>query len=188
MTLALEKLADQVLGELRPGLSADVLQQIAPLSEALSQARRILCHGVGREGLMMCALAMRLYHLGRDAHVVGDMTAPPAGPGDILFVSAGPGEFATVAALTDIARSSGAQVICITAEPDGPVPRAADMTVHLPAQTMAADQGDAASSVLPMGSLFEGLMFLFFEVLVLDLRNRVGVSAEEMRANHTNLE
>ncbi|MEO1745866.1 MAG: SIS domain-containing protein [Pseudomonadota bacterium] len=181
-------LADQLLDELRPGLSEPVLKQIEPLAAALANANRILCFGVGREGLMMRALAMRLFHLGCDAHVVGDMTAPPAGTGDVLFVSAGPGHFATVAGLADIARDAGAQVICITAEPEGPVPAAASHVVHLPAQTMAADQGEAATSVLPMGSLYEALMFLFFEILVLDLRDRLNVSAEAMRANHTNLE
>lgn len=188
MSLPLDTLADRVLDELRPGLAPDVLAQIAPLSEALSNAGRIVCYGVGREGLMMKALAMRLFHLGLDAHVVGDMTTPPAGKGDVLFVSAGPGQFSTVAALADVATSNGAQVICITAEPKGPVPAGADHTVHLPAQTMAADQGAAATSILPMGSLYEALMYLFFEVLVLDLRDRIGVSPDAMRANHTNLE
>ena len=175
-----------MLEELRPGLSDEVLAQIKPLAEALAGARRILCHGVGREGLMMKALAMRLYHLGCDAHVVGDMTAPPVAAGDVLFVSAGPGEFSTVAALAAIARDSGAKVICITAEPSGRVPAQADLTIHLPAQTMASDAH--ATSILPMGSLFEALMFLFFELLVLDLRDLMGVAPETMRANHTNLE
>ena len=181
-------LADQILAELRPGLSRDVLAQIGPLAERLAQARRICLHGVGREGLMMKALAMRLYHLGCDAHVVGEMTTPPLGAGDVLFVSAGPGQFATVAALLEVAQSAGAQVVCITAERGGAVSRAADHLVHLPAQTMAADQGEAARSILPMGSLYEALMFLFFELLVLDLRDRLGVRPETMRANHTNLE
>lgn len=188
MSLPLDTLADRILEELRPGLSGAVLEQIAPLSETLAKAGRILCSGVGREGLMMKALAMRLFHLGLDAHVVGDMTAPPVGAGDMLFVSAGPGQFSTVAALSDVAKTSGAQVICITAEPDGPVPQAADICIHLPAQTMAADQGAAATSILPMGSLYEALMYLFFEVLVLDLRDRLGVAPDAMRANHTNLE
>lgn len=183
-----DKLADQVLDELRPGLSGDVLAQIAPLSEALIRAQRVLCYGVGREGLMMKALAMRLFHLGCDAHVVGDMTAPPVGTGDLLFVSAGPGDFSTVAALVGVARDHDAKVVCVTAEPTGPVPKSADLTIHLPAQTMAADQGGKATSVLPMGSLYEALMFLFFELLVLDLRDRMGVAPEAMRANHTNLE
>lgn len=178
--------ADQILSELRPGLSDEVLAQIPPLAEQLLQARRILCHGVGREGLMMKALAMRLYHLGCDTHVVGDMTAPPVATDDLLFVSAGPGEFATISALAGIAGQSGARVICITAEPDGTVPRCADHVVHLPAQTMASDR--QATSILPMGSLYEGLMFLFFEMLVLHLGETMGVSSETMRANHTNLE
>ncbi|MES0863315.1 SIS domain-containing protein [Ruegeria sp. SCPT10] len=188
MTDVLDNLAEQILSELRPGLSGHVLKQIAPLSEALANSRQILCYGVGREGLMMKALAMRLFHLGCDAHVVGDMTAPAVGASDILLVSAGPGHFSTVAALVGVAREAGAKVVCITAEPEGAVPQAVDLTVHLPAQTMAADEGPDATSVLPMGSLYEVLMFLFFELLVLDLRDRMAVTPEDMRANHTNLE
>jgi len=181
-------LADRLLDEVRPGLAPAVLDQLGPVAEALAGAGRIACYGVGREGLMMKALAMRLHHLGRDAHVVGDMTAPPLGPGDVLLVSAGPGHFATVAALCGVAQGAGARVICVTAEPDGAVPRAADIVLHIPAQTMAADQGAAATSILPMGSLYEALMFLVFELLVLDLRDRLGVAPDAMRARHTNLE
>tara|TARA_R110002111_G_scaffold145781_5_gene212386 strand:+ start:1110 stop:1676 length:567 start_codon:yes stop_codon:yes gene_type:complete len=188
MKAASDTLADRILEELRPGLGPSVLAQIAPLAETLVKARRIACFGVGREGLMMKALIMRLFHLGLDAHVVGDMTTPPIATGDVLFVSAGPGDFGTVAALCDVARRAGAQVICITATRDGPVPAMADLIVHLPAQTMASDQGPAANSVLPMGSLFEALMLLFFELLVLDLRDRLGLAPDAMRARHTNLE
>lgn len=181
-------LADTLLAELRPGMTPDVLAQIDPLSRRLAAAGRIACHGVGREGLMMRALAMRLFHLGLGAHVVGDMTVPPLGPGDILLISAGPGRFATVEALADVAREAGALVICFTAEPEGSLPRAADLAVHLPAQTMADDRGASPKSILPMGSLYEVLMLLFSELLVLDLRDRMGVTPDVMRANHTNLE
>ncbi|WP_445810622.1 SIS domain-containing protein [Yoonia sp.] len=178
--------AGQILDELRPGLSDDVLAQIPALVRVLGNAGRILCYGVGREGLMMKALAMRLYHLGRDAHVVGDMTAPPVGPGDVLCISAGPGDFSTVAALLSVAKNAGAKVVCFTSESNGSVPKAADLVCQLPAQTMASDA--QATSILPMGSLYEVLMFLFFELLVLDLRDHLGVSPDAMRANHTNLE
>ena len=69
--------------------------QVDELIEALLSARHIATHGVGREGLMMKAICMRLYHLGLDAHVVGDMTVPHLGEGDLLVVSAGPGYFST---------------------------------------------------------------------------------------------
>lgn len=154
----------------------------------ISQARRIALYGVGREGLMMKAFAMRLYHLGLDAHVVGDMTTPGLAPGDLLIVSAGPGHFATVSALMGVARSAGARVVCVTAQPDGASARQADLITLLPAQTMADDSGPAAASILPMGSLYEGVQYLFFEVVVLRLRDVLKTTAEAMRANHTNLE
>ena len=57
----------------------------------------------------------------------------------------------------------------------------------IPAQTMADDQA-GKSSILPMGSLFEGALFLLFEIMVLKLRERLGITPEAMRENHTNLE
>lgn len=162
--------------------------QMEALIEALAGARRIACHGVGREGLMMRALAMRLYHMGLDAHVVGDMSCPPLGRGDLLLVSAGPGAFSTVLGLMGVARDAGAMTACVTAQPEGEAPRRADRVLVIPAQTMADDRGAAATSVLPMGSLFEGAQYLTFELLILALRDRLGIDPEAMRARHTNLE
>jgi len=42
--------------------------------------------------------------------------------------------------------------------------------------------------VLPMGSLFEIAEAIFFELVILRLRDRTGETAETMRARHTNLE
>ena len=87
-----------------------------------------------------------------------------------------------------MAQAAGARVAMITAQASGRCAGLADDILLLPAQTMADDQGDAASSVLPMGSLFEGALFVLFEVMVLKLKTRLGITAEAMRANHTNLE
>lgn len=154
----------------------------------LAGAGRIALYGVGREGLQIKGLAMRLYHLGCQAAVVGDMTTPPVGPGDLLVVSAGPGDFSTVAALMGEARAAGARTLLVTAEPKGTAAARADCVLTVPAQTMASDQGAAATSVLPMGSLYEGALYVLFEILILGLRERLGVTPAQMRANHTNLE
>ena len=150
-------------------------------------ARRIACYGVGREGLMMKALCMRLMHLGLDAHMVGDMTTPPVGEGDLLLVSAGPGWFSTVDALLGVARDARARTLVVTAQPDGSVPRRADVVVHLPAQTMADDRG-GEPSLLPMGSLYEAAQLVFFDVVSIMLRDQTGRAPEDMRERHTNLE
>ncbi|WP_298914263.1 SIS domain-containing protein [uncultured Roseobacter sp.] len=170
----------------------DVLQnalpdQVIAMASPILSANHIALYGVGREGLMIKSLAMRLFHLGLDAHMIGDMTTPHIGEGDLLIVSAGPGYFSTVAGLIKQAKIAGAQVLCVTAEQDGIVPKSADHVVLLSAQTMANDQG-GDGSILPMGSLFEAVMFMFFEMLILHLRDAKGVSAEDMRAFHTNME
>ncbi len=153
----------------------------------IAAAKRIALYGVGREGLQIKGLCMRLFHLGCRAAMVGDMTTPPIGHGDLLIVSAGPGFFSTVEALMGVAKAAGAETLLITAQPDGRCAREADLVLTLPAQTMANDHG-AAASVLPMGSLYEGAQFVLFEVMILKLRTYLDISPEAMRANHTNLE
>ena len=132
-------------------------------------------------------LAMRLFHLGLNAHVVGEMTTPPIGAGDLLICSAGPGDFASIASLTRIAKDAGAKSAIVTAQPASDLAKNADHVLHIPAQTMADDQG-AKTSVLPMGSLFELSQMLVFELLALRLREIKGETAATMRARHTNLE
>ena len=186
--MTLSDLATRAAGEIRDAVAAINPADLEGMVAELAQAQRVVCYGVGREGLMMRALAMRLYHMGLDAHVVGDMSCPPVGPGDLLVVSAGPGGFSTVDGLIGVARKAGARIACVTAQPRGSAPQAADRVFLIPAQTMANDQGTAATSVLPMGSLFEGAQYLAFELLVLALRDRLAVDPQAMRARHTNLE
>lgn len=178
----------RALDEIRSCLDRVNAADVDAAVAEIAAARRIALHGVGREGLQIKGLAMRLFHLGLQAAVVGDMTTPPLGAGDLLVVSAGPGDFSTVAALMGVARESGARTLLVTAEPTGAAAARADLVLAVPAQTMASDQGAAATSVLPMGSLYEGALYVLFELLVLALRDRLGVTPAQMRANHTNLE
>ena len=182
----LPELADEALDELGAVFAALSPDAAEPLLDELVQAHRVALYGVGREGLMMRALTMRLFHLGLDAHVVGDMTTPPLGAGDLLVVSAGPGSFSTVTALMGVAKGAGARTLLLTAQPGGEAAALADTVVVLPAQTMADDQ--ANPGVLPMGSLFEAAQLIFFDLVTLLLRDRLGQDAEALRARHTNLE
>jgi 6-phospho-3-hexuloisomerase len=75
----------------------------------------------------------------------------------------------------------------VTAQPNGPVPRAADTVIELPAQTMANDRGGPAS-LLPMGSLYEAAQLVFFDLISILLREKTGQTPDQMRARHTNLE
>jgi 6-phospho-3-hexuloisomerase len=180
-------MAHQALSEIDSVFSRVAADTAARICDEILKARHIACYGVGREGLMMKALSMRLMHLGLDAHVVGDMTTPPLGNGDLLIASAGPGFFSTVMALAGEARKAGARTMVVTAQPEGPVPSVADVVIHLPAQTMANDRGGPAS-LLPMGSLYEAAQLVFFDLISILLREKTGQSPDQMRARHTNLE
>jgi 6-phospho-3-hexuloisomerase len=115
------------------------------------------------------------------------MTTPPLAAGDLLLVSAGPGAFSTVLALMAVAQQAGARTLVVTAQPTAKAAQQADAVVHLPAQTMADDQATQAS-LLPMGSLYEAVQLIFFDLISLLLRDKLGQSAAEMRQRHTNLE
>ena len=153
---------------------------------SIAQARRIVCFGLGREGLALRGLAMRLMHLGLDAHVAGDVTAQPVTTGDILIVTSGPGSLSLTKAMVQLGKQNGATVIVISAQAHAPDPQSADLAVIIPAQTMVNDQG--SSSVLAMGTAFEAAMTLYFDIAVIRIQELTGQSLDEMRARHFNLE
>lgn len=176
------------LDEIGTVLDAVDLAAFEAACAAIAGARRIVLYGCGREALQVKGFAMRLFHLGLDVGVAGEMTASPVGKGDLFFVSSGPGELATVLALIGQARQSGARSLVLIAEPAGSAARAADQLLIVPAQTMASDLKPGRSDLLPMGSVYEGALFVLFEMMVLDLKARLGIDDAAMRARHTNLE
>lgn len=178
--------AKQILTEIDRVLAAVDAQQVDALLEAITAAHTVIVYGLGREGLVMRSLAMRLMHLGVPVAVVGDMTTPPAGRGTLFLVSCGPGFLSTVEALMGVAQGAGARVAMLTAQPEAALPRRADQLLVLPAQTMAEQEG--SSSGQAMGSAYEQAMWVLFDALVPMLQIRLGQSVAELRARHTNLE
>jgi 6-phospho-3-hexuloisomerase len=164
------------------GAVADAVDgaQMEAACQAIVRAQGVMLYGCGREGVMLRAFAMRLHHLGLRVCMQGDMTAFPLGVGDLFLCAAGPGHLPTVDALIGVARAAGARAFLVTAQ------RGSGDRLVIPAQTMADDVG--AASVLPMGSLFEGALFLVCEVMVLRLAVLLGQDMPAMRARHTNME
>ena len=168
---------------------ADQLDEtsIETACQMIAEAETVVLYGCGREGLQIQGLAMRLHHLGLNATMQGAMDTPPIGPGDLFLTSAGPGELSTVTALMQTAKSAGAQTLFLTAKPDTPSAALATHVLRIPAQTMATDQ-TAPTSTLPMGSLYEGALFVLFEVMVKHLAEMIGETPGTMRARHSNME
>jgi len=179
MATAALKEVQATFDRIDPGVADD-------LASELAKVRRIVCCGLGREGLMIRAFCMRLMHLGFDTHMAGDVTAPPIGDGDLLLLSSGPGDLLLTNAMIQLARRAGSRVIVVTAQPDAPDPQLADMIIHIPAQTMADDMG--SQSVLPMGTGYEIALLVFLDLVAVRLRELTGQTMDQLRAKHYNLE
>ena len=184
----MKDIAQRAVSELGVAIAGVNQPSVEKACEAIVSARRIMLYGCGREALQIKGFAMRLHHLGCDVSMQGDMSAPPLREGDLFIASAGPGELSTVTALMTVARDAGADVLFLTAQPDTASAGLATLVLPIPAQTMADDRTQAATSVLPMGSLYEGTLFVLFEVIVLMLSKSMQVDADAMRARHTNME
>jgi 6-phospho-3-hexuloisomerase len=155
----------------------DVATQLA---REVAKARRILVYGVGRNGLVLQAFAVRLMHLGLDGHFVGQLSAPPVGSGDLLITALALGRLPTGEAIVNSAKTAGARIAVISARPDVV---SADIVVPLPAQTMA----DPMTSILPLGSPFELALSLLCELTVVELMRLLGRSNADLGTRHANL-
>jgi 6-phospho-3-hexuloisomerase len=149
-------------------------------------AKNIAFYAGGREGLMMRALAMRLFHAGLDVHVVGDMTVPHLGSGDLFILTCGPGNISTAEALAGVASRDGARILYFTAQPTNKPAQLADLIFKIPAQTMADD--NASVAVLPMGSTFEIAILILGDLITNAVRDARGEDLAKMRSRHTNME
>src|SRR6202008_5045983 len=104
--------------------------QLEILSQELLAAKRIVCYGVGREGLMMAAIAMRLMHAGFKSSVVGGMVTPPVGADYFFFTNAGPGHFPTIETPLKGAREAGGRTLIVTAQKARTVQRLVDVVIQ----------------------------------------------------------
>src|SRR3712207_328423 len=101
---------EQALGELGAVFARLDDAAVDALVERIAQARRVVVFGGGREKLQIMGFAMRLFHMGLNAAVEGDMTTPAVGPGDLFLVTCGPGYISTAYALMEVAHEAGAEV------------------------------------------------------------------------------
>ncbi|MBK9941781.1 MAG: 6-phospho-3-hexuloisomerase [Kouleothrix sp.] len=175
-----------ILAELDRVLGRVDEAEVDAFCSAILGARRIVAYAMGRENLALRSFVMRLMHLGLDVAMVGDITAPPVGQGDLFLVVCGPGYISTTAGLIGVARHAGAQIVIITAQPQAELPRQADLVLTIPAQTLA--DSEQSSSGQAMGSAFEQGLWILLDALVPRLQAALGQSAHDLRARHANLE
>jgi len=174
------------LGDCVRQVSAESLAQAGALIESSS---RIFVAGAGRSGLCMRAFGMRLMHLGKIVHVVGETTTPGIAATDLLVIGSGSGRTGSLVAMAEQAGHLGAQVLLFTTDAESPIARLSNHQVVIPAPSFrVTDEIHDSVSIQPLGTLFEQSMLILCDSLILGLMRRTEVSAVQMFAQHANLE
>ncbi len=161
--------------------------QVASLEERVLAAKTIVLVGAGRVGMAVRGFAMRLAHMGLDAHMIGDATVPSVGAGDLLVVASGSGETQTIYDLVAIAKKNGATIALVTGNPESRMGVLSDsiVKVQAPSKVKAVD---GFISIQPMTTLNEQCLGIFFDAVVLGLMERTGETHDTMWGRHSNLE
>lgn len=176
-----------VFKEINSVLSKVKDDDIVLLIENILKSEKVVVVGAGRVGMAAKAFAMRLMHLGINAYTLGDSNLPSIGKEDLLVVCSGSGETQTIYDLTFIAKNSGVKIVAITANVNSRIAKLADHIVEIKAPTKLK-KINVIESVQPMTTLMEQSLFLFFDALVLDLMEKLNISSDQMKENHSVLE
>jgi 6-phospho-3-hexuloisomerase len=180
---------EQILAEVSTCVRRVSAESLSQAAELMEFSTRIFVAGAGRSGLCMRALGMRLMHLGKTVHVVGETTTPSISVGDLLIIGSGSGRTASLLTMAGQARNWGAKILLFTTDATLPLAELADQQVIIPAPLFRmADGARDLMSVQPLGTLFEQSLLILCDCLILRLMQRTGVDAAQMFKRHANLE
>ncbi|MCQ6558939.1 6-phospho-3-hexuloisomerase [Paenibacillus mendelii] len=179
---------DGILDEINRTVKSVSEAEVELFIHRLLAARSIFVAGAGRSGLMMRAFAMRLMHMGLNAYVVGEAVTPGIKEGDLLIIGSGSGETKSLVGMAEKAKQLGAGVAIITVKPESTIGLLAETIIHIPASPKETADRSGASTVQPMGSLFEQSILLLCDAVVLRAMEIQGIDAASMFGRHANLE
>lgn len=181
------ELSQMAMQELQSVFSKMNDASVRELLECIKKTDRIFLLAGGREGLATKSFAMRLVHLGKQAFWIWDDTTPSILPGDLMICACGSANVGHENYITQKAKEAGATLALLTPSNNGFIRDIADIIVNVPAAAFNA-VGDFVPSQQLMGNLFEQTLFVLYDILVMLLREEMGIAIPEMVARHRNVE
>ena len=157
--------------------------------EKVKASQRVFCIGVGREGMMTRAFAMRLMHMGKEVHWIWDDTTPHIGEGDLLIATLGDGRIGHIDYVCRRAKEAGAYIYVVTGSPSGETAAdVADDVFFVPAAVYRGTD-PVVPSFQPMGNLFEQCLLITFDIVIMMIVDETPeLTFEKMSHNHRNVE
>lgn len=160
-------------------------RQLSDFIKQIDSHKRIFVYGTGRSGLMLKALAMRLMQIGLQSYVVGETTTPSVGKGDLLIVASASGETQSVCSAADDGVRQGADVLVITGTGESTLSKNHEPLIRIEAATKYAE---SAASKQPLGSLFEQMLLLIFDGVILRMSAGNTDTNKRMAQRHASIE
>lgn len=177
------ELSGTILADIADCIRRVSADEVRVLADMLAAKRKVLLIGTGRSGAMLRAAAVRLKHLGVEAHLVGEPGCPAPQKGDLVLVGSGSGRTPTALERAERAHQAGAQIAVVTAAPSSPIAALADAVVYIPAPVEPERRTPHT-----LRSLFEECLLIVCDCVCRMLQERLGVSAEEMQKRHSPVE
>lgn len=177
----MDRTLDRILSELSEISGRTSEEGLSELADSLLTADRVYVTGMGRSGLMARAFAMRLMHLGLSVFVVGETTTPSIEQGDLLLCCTRYGRSGSLLHYIQKAHAAGASAAVITMDRESPMAERADHLLLIPV-------GEEERTRQPLGTLFEQMLLLTLDALVIVLMRKSDFTEREMARLHTNLE
>ena len=170
---------DGIMGEFVSILHQVDAECAEKLVDEIISSERIFITGMGRSGLAARPFAMRLMQMGVESYMVGDVTSPAITERDLLIAISGSGETEITYHVASTARNFGARVFLLTANASSKIADVSDLAIVIPG---------SPDGVLPLGSAFEGAVYILLDVVVSMIMERTKISQEDMMRRHSNLE
>lgn len=174
-----------ILGEINQVIDGVEESQLTTLVDILAQNKRIFVLGEGRSGLQGKGFAMRLMHIGREVYVIGETITPSIQPGDVLVAISGSGKTGQVLTLAQKAAGNDVTVVAVTSSPTSPLAQVTENKVIIPGATKT---GDGIHSIQLLSSLFDQTLHIVLDYVCLDLSQKLAISNERAKAQHSNME
>lgn len=183
-----EKILEEMLRELTANAELISAEELERFADVLCDAKHIFVAGAGRSGFAARAFSNRLMHLGLGVFFVGEPTTPAIGSGDVLVIGSGSGETGSLVGMAENAKKFGAKIVTLTIHPEASIGRMAQACITIPGATPKSGLADTIHSIQPMGSAFEQMSWLVYDVIIMILMDKLGKDQEEMFTHHANLE
>ncbi len=163
-------------------LNAVSQQELDALTAAILAAKRIFVAGFGRAGNCVKILSMNCSQSGLETFVVGDNSTPAITPDDLLVIGSGSGETKTMAIIARQCKERGAKLALISSNKDSTIGKLADVNVVIPRPERKSRSPE------DRGGSFYQVLVMVVDAVQAYVMDELGLTGEDIRRNHNNLE